>query len=554
LGYAYLFTHVEWIYSHDLSGYILRTVEWAEELRAGHLYPRWAPDLYGGYGEPIFVFYAPTVYAVAGLLSATFLDPFSSLKLIILVSSLLSGVSVYWLIFGETRDRDAALLGAAAFLAAPYRLGDLYARGDVSELSCLAILPTAIALYFASAREARPFRARALAAAAAATHGLMIVTHTVLGLWGSLVVGLVVLARIIVLSRRGLWRRARPLILALACAPGLAGAYVVPALAYRDVSHAFGMVLGLYKPQNQWIGLNVLFDSQSALFGKNFMQIGPIVVVAAVVTALAAGLNFKRTRPALGWLALSLALIGLTLPNANAFWQPGRIPLSQFIQFPWRLLGPAALSASVALGIGMAAATTRLSEQTRQGIAISSAAALLLLIAWPIVSAKEMRKADILTDPDSIRAAVESATSADEFLPLAVKARPSTPRRGLVAGAENANVEFSLSDGSRHALAVVATKPGAVVQLALYGFPGWRVRTDSGPALATLNTDAEGLLFVRLPSSGKYQLEVWYGTPIAVPIGWLVTGLSVLVLCGMLLRGSSWWPIRFPVVGARSAT
>ena len=189
-------------------------------------------------GLPIFMaatesqflfFYAPTVYAVAGLLSATFLDPFLSLKLIILVGSVLSGVSAYWLIFGETRDRDAALLGAVAYLAAPYRLGDLYARGDVSEFSCLAMLPAVIALYLASAREARPLRARALAAAAATAHGLMIVTHTVLGLWGSVVVGLVVLARIIVLSRRGLWRRARPLILALVCAPGVAGAYVVPA-------------------------------------------------------------------------------------------------------------------------------------------------------------------------------------------------------------------------------------------------------------------------------------------------------------------------------------
>ena len=248
-------------------------------------------------------------------------------------------------------------------------------------------------------------------------------------------------------------------------------------------------------------------------------------------------------------------LVGLTLPNATPFWQPGLIPLSQFIQFPWRLLGPAALSASVALGIGLAAATTRLTEQTRQGIAISGAAALLLLIAWPIVTATDMRKADIRTDPDSIRASVESATSADEFLPLAVEARPSAPRRDLVASARNARVGDSLSDGSRHTLAIVATKPGAVVRLALYGFPGWRLRTDSGPAArATLDTDAKGLLFVRLPSSGKYQLEVWYGTPTAVPIGWLLTGLSLLVLCGMLLLGSSWRPIRLPVVGARSAT
>ena len=522
-----------------------------QELRAGHLYPRWAPDLYGGYGAPLFVFYAPAIYALAGLSTATLFNPFLSLKLVALAGSVLAGVGVYSLIDGETRQRDAALLGAIAYLAAPYRLGDLYDRGDLSEFFCLAVLPVVVALHLAAAREVRPLRARTLAAAAALAHGFMIVSHTVLGLWGSVVVGLVVLARSIVLARDGVWRHALPLLLALVCAPGLAGAYVVPAMAYRGLTHAAAMTAGFYSPQNQWIGLNTLFDARSELFGRNFMQIGWLVVTAALATAAGTLLNFKRTRPALGWLALCLALIGLTLPGAVAFWAPGRVPLSQFIQFPWRLLGPAALCACIALGIGTAGAMARVSDHWRSGIAVCGGAAFLLLMAWSHASAAEMPKEAIAADADSIRLGIESTTAADEFLPLAVHGRPSAPRSEVVSDAENATLEFSASDGSRHTLAVVATKSGAVVHLALYGFPGWGINTVSGPAQATLETDPEGLLRVHLPTPGDYRIEVSYGMPPAELIGVGLTGLSVVALCLMLLRGSSWWPIRLPTRHAR---
>ncbi|MES1173859.1 MAG: hypothetical protein ABUL62_05970 [Myxococcales bacterium] len=536
-------TRLDWFHAHEDSTYILRSIEWAAELRAGHLYPRWAPDLYGGYGAPLFLFYAPAIYGIAGLLSVLGLDTLLSLKLVLLCGSILSGLGAYWLILGQARERNAALLGAVAYLAAPYRLGDLYARGDVAEFIGLGLLPVILALYLAAAREPRPSRSRWLAVGAAAVHAALIVTHTILGLWGSVVIGLVVLVRALALVRHGMWRHALPLVVALLCAPGLAGAYIVPALVYRGITHAAAMVAGYYAPQNQWIGSSVLFDEQSVLFGRNFMRIGPILVVAGLATATAAALNFRKTQPAFAWMALCLGLIGLTLPGAVFFWAPGRVPLSQFIQFPWRLLGPAVLSACVALGCAMAAATSRLREQTKYAIAVACGSALLLLLAWPYVSADEMPRTAIASDPDAIRQGVESTTGANEFLPLAVPEPPSKPRSELVAGAKDAEVEFWSSDGSRHTLAIVATKPAAVVDLALYGFPGWGVDTRSGPAAATLDTQPGGLLRLQLPSIGSYQVVVAYGAPPAARWGAALTAFSALTLLIMLFRGSYWWPV-----------
>ncbi|HEY0466514.1 MAG TPA: hypothetical protein VGC79_20035, partial [Polyangiaceae bacterium] len=218
---------MSWFWSHEETGYVLRTVEWASGLRAGELYPRWAADYYGGYGSPYFMFYAPAVYATAALLTAA-MTPFWALKLVVLAGSIASGVGTYALVFQETRERNAAFLAAIVYLGSPYRLLDLYERGDLSEFTAIALLPVALALYRAAAKEAIPQRAGYLLVAAAGSHALMVLSHTILGLWGTIIVGLVVAATAAGLAWRGLWRRAARLLIALFCAPGLAAVYLLP--------------------------------------------------------------------------------------------------------------------------------------------------------------------------------------------------------------------------------------------------------------------------------------------------------------------------------------
>ena len=70
--------HVEWFSSHEEGSYVLRTVEWANAVRFGDLYPRLCPDFYGGYGSAMFLFMAPLPYATAGLLTATVFDPLTA--------------------------------------------------------------------------------------------------------------------------------------------------------------------------------------------------------------------------------------------------------------------------------------------------------------------------------------------------------------------------------------------------------------------------------------------------------------------------------------------
>ena len=51
----------------DAELHVYRAAELGHTLRNGALYPRWAPDLYYGYGYPIFNYYAPLTYYLANL-------------------------------------------------------------------------------------------------------------------------------------------------------------------------------------------------------------------------------------------------------------------------------------------------------------------------------------------------------------------------------------------------------------------------------------------------------------------------------------------------------
>ena len=142
------------------------------------------------------------------------------------------------------------------------------------------------------------------------------------------------------------------------CAIGLAGIYVVPALAYKGLTKTADMVVDWGDPQTQWAAASVsLFENDvpGTRLPSTFYRIGAVLVLAVVLVTAGLWCNRRTAWPALGWLVVALGLTALTLEPAQwFFWAPDRIPLARYIQFPWRLLGPAALMACVAAGIGAA--------------------------------------------------------------------------------------------------------------------------------------------------------------------------------------------------------
>src|SRR5262245_16030224 len=98
---------------HDVWFYPPRLGEFHENLRNGNVFPRWAPDLESGNGQPFFVFTPPLLYYLAEpffAAGATAATAFNLVVLVVLVASAASMFLLCRLLFGER----AGWIGAVA--------------------------------------------------------------------------------------------------------------------------------------------------------------------------------------------------------------------------------------------------------------------------------------------------------------------------------------------------------------------------------------------------------------------------------------------------------
>src|SRR5207302_65715 len=231
-----------------------------------------------------------------------------------------------------------ALLGAFAYMVAPYHLYDIYTRGALAEAAAYASVPlVALAL-----TRLRAGRAQALPLLAIG-YGALLLTH----LPSALLVTVFLIAPYVVFEAVDAERRVRFIGLALAgglLGIGLAAIYLVPALGLLPYASADALSASFYRPEN-WFFWHV----NAGPFGGRMMLIIP-VSAAALLLAGAAGVARRRnaSREALFWVALAVVLVILIAGVVPPIW---KLPGLALVQFPWRALVLVEFSVVTALAI-----------------------------------------------------------------------------------------------------------------------------------------------------------------------------------------------------------
>lgn len=519
-----------WFDTHEHSAYVLRVVEFEAALRQGDLYPRWAADFYGGYGSPFFVFYAPLVFAGSAVASALLGSAVLGLKLWITLASIAAGVGVYVAVETETRRSDAALLAALVYLAAAYRLADVYVRGDIAEYTALACLPWAIGGYRRLAHSLSRDDGALAALQAAAAHAALLFSHAIMGLWGTLLLAVVCLATTWQLLKRRTLRRVALLWTGFALALAVSSVYIGSALVQKRYVNIAVAAANYYDPANQLMPLKRLLE-------RGQFGLLPLVAVAVVLSLIAVALR-SSSKAALGWSLGALFCAFLSTRYAEAFWLL-RLPLTRFVQFPWRLHGLAALAASLA--IGLAWSTVLLKGSWREPVALLLGAAALLVTA-PLCSVPTpLARGSFPETSAEIRSGMHSTTE-DEYLPRWVPAAPAGPAKSLLSKASAIELVSSFSRGSVNEVELLAHAAGQA-ELRLHMFPGWRVETLEGPATVGLATSKAGLVALELPRAGHYRLRLSFGSS---PVRAVFGGLA-------LLAAIAAWPLLRFLARKRSA-
>jgi hypothetical protein len=324
--------------SHSSPQNLMWAQQFAEQFRAGVLYPRWLPDSFDGLGAPVFYFYPPLAFWLDALLSVVTFDAMPvSYRLSVVWALLLwgSGLAMYAWLRGEALDRAMSLLGALAYMAAPYHLLDHYVRGALAEFAAYTVLPLIMLAIGQIPR--RP----AAVALLAASYAALLLSH----LPSALLISVMAIPAYVLFRawRLGDGRAAIGFLVRCGLGGlaglGLAAIYLVPALDLQDAVSIEQLWIPGYR-------IEAWFLLTPGRWGLALYMMLIVVSIAAAALLAAAGVlvaarrtwaaDDERRREAIFWALLCLAALIVMSGLLPWFWT--LVPMIWKVQFPWRAL------------------------------------------------------------------------------------------------------------------------------------------------------------------------------------------------------------------------
>jgi hypothetical protein len=495
---------------HDSSYGLVRAAEFKYSLFNGQFPPYWAENLYGGYGSPIFLFYAPLYLLVSTMCSLLAGSIAGGMMLALVLFSLAAIFGVKLMlqeVLGRhTLENQAALrVGVYFFLLNPYLIGDLFRRNAYSEYSALCISPFAV--YGLLQIRSRPCIGGLILATSLA---LIILAHNLTAL---VITALVLAAALIIYPPFEHHLSWRIITANIGLSLGLSAFFWVPAIYYLPLVRNEQNVTGKFDFHNNFPALRNLFGYEE--FFSTGLLIPLVLLIAASILLFSPK---KRDLPhkRLFLFAFGCSLLFLFLQTRLSLLVWETVPYMPYFQFPWRMMGPLALVASIVLGMSFA----HLHRGSSRGIVLfREVAVLLLCIVNAIPQLREARPVPweisrqftTMLDPQNIRKLGLSATYSDEYLPRVADPnawRSARPMLGpIVRTKSGIGLKILKDSGTNIYLETDASGPTSL-ELARWFFPEWKCAVNGEACKLGLNKT--GSLDVSIPpGSNRIVLELF---------------------------------------------
>ncbi len=548
--------------STDAELHIFRLAELSRLIRAGELFPRWAPNFYYGYGYPIFNYYAPLTYYLGLLVDfLPVLGAVQAVKALFVLGLVGAGIGMY----GYIRDlwgHAAGIIGMTLYVYAPYILYvDPHARGDLPEAFSFALFP--IALWSLDRLRRLPSAWSWLAAVFSVA--AVILSHNLMALvFGAIFAGWVLWQAITKEDKLHLefktgleypllkWRLA----IALGLGVLVAAFFWLTVVLEQDAVNLMSLV-----------GDDSHFD-----FRKNFLDVGQLISFPTLLDwgatepyfNLAPGLpqlllgllgvilvvfGRVRQRNQAAFFALLVGLfLFLLLPISALVWE--FVPFMPFLQFPWRLLGPLAAVLAILGGVGSDAIIKRLPAKF-WGISVAAIIMVVLLISLILIqvpswSAEFGPTSAARVLQEELAGRWLGTTSTADFVPETVDIIPR-PQNSIVDDIRNNRPidrvnRQTLPDGvvvesqqlsPLHFRYDIDGDTAFPMRLSLFEFPGWRVEVD-GRVVGTELARPDGFIVIPL-TEGIHMVDVSFRmTPdrnisVAVSLGAFLLTISLAI-------------------------
>ena len=586
--------------SDDGEQFLLRALTLGHALSVHLTYPRWLPDLYLGFGYPVFSFYSPLAYlavVIVGDITGTTVD--GAVRVMMVVTVLFGALGTFMLARslvapGSRHDpwttTVASLSGVGMMVASPYPfITNLFFRGDLPEAMALAWLPWFwLALRGLLTRRNTDGRDVSGIVASGLAGAALILTHQLSALIAAAVAVIVVIG-----SCRSSRVRTTTQLVAFAgtVAIGITALFWMPLLADAPsvrldaVGHAVTEVLDRLSPVTSPVRWVWPYPHGWDPASKRAPG-GPVLpgITQLVVVALFAGiLLIRRVRRSpiqdagngVLFTVFGVVLVPwlLNLQVSGALWES--VGALRFMQFPWRLIGPLSLGVAMATAV-VVARLPRIPGVILAFVLVASMwAETLTGLVHPVSTADgRMFDDDAMVEADYAfdRWGASTTTGGGEFTPREVDIRrpdgslggavrldrvapPGAWIGGLVMVPDGQSRVTSLQGDALRFRSVVETEgSGATIAFHQLAFPGWRATVDGLPVALRPQGEIEGsgvapgYLLVDV-GPGRHELAVWFGPTLPRLAGDTVSFLAILGLLWATSRHGGGWLVTL-VVGA----
>ncbi|MCX5875939.1 MAG: hypothetical protein NT087_06550 [Deltaproteobacteria bacterium] len=573
--------------THEWYRYMLLADWFANAQSSGIFYPRWLPQMNGGFGYPQFVFYQPGYFFLHSWTVAVTDDFLLRQLLTLSLIAFLGGLGTYCLARCFVAP-GAALVLVMLFQIAPYSHINLYVRGDLSEWMVLQLLPWPFFFLFKfiGIRAIRRWRERALTwLGLSLSTALVCYCHPVALLFLPLllcVAGGLCLWRSQSSSSSHVKQIGMELICAILLGLVLSSPYWLSVVMMKPFANTKVALIGQFEAWKNTASLfNILFGS----FGNPKTFNGTEFIGAPFALLALAGAWFgRRIPPVFAAGLMYMAIVVLITPAGQWLW---RIYPFLLIQFPWRLAVFVPLLQTLCM-LGFWQIPIIYPGFPKKSLAIGLAGAVGILVAWSpilrtgfkpldIVHGHALTQQELLCLQDFAQIALPgtylTTLDAGEWQPAnVVRSLPSTARgapgdqgcqstqRRVIQMVDQAGHPpvFGQSDPRpwvevMSANWAISPLPGAspynlasqmkgseatsVVINQLY-LPGWRIMVDDQPLTRQeieRRLMPDGRMRIDL-TPGNHSIQAWYDGPLYWQVRDFIIGLAIMTALAYWLR------------------
>lgn len=499
--------------THDGIDHVARISNFYDNLKEGNFIPRWAGNLNWGYGHPILMFLYPLSSYLASFFHFAGINLIDSTKIVFGLGMVFSGVFMFlWI--AEFLPPYLGVLAGVVYMLTPYRLVDLYVRGDIGENLAFVFIPLVFFSLIRSLKSEHRFYKLLVSFSVAC----LVLSHNAISLMTTPLIFFY--AWLLSQKNRKIFLE---LVVHILLGFGIAAFFWIPGLFEGKYTLRDIVTKGSYS--NRFVPFSSLVYGPWSYGGTGqfTVQLGFlnwIGLVSAITLFIRRNKNIRSLE--IFFVCVSLIGIFLMLPPSRPIWDS--LLILQNFQFPWRFLALTTVTTSVLLPIAL----STLQIKTQKILTV------ILLVLCLFVSKDYWHAKDFTSIPQDFFTGVYNGTtdtgeSAPRWSVRFMEHRPKAPIE-IIDG--DAKISTSIRKITDHEYIVAAERKTRIKENTIY-FPGWDVFSNGVKLPIEYQDQANRGLITFYVEKGEHKVSVIFKETRLRTISDIISFASI-VLCLVL--------------------